>query len=69
MKRLEVRKMFAVSLSGTLTQAELLALWALRKPGGISRSHSPDQQAPLAFRFSTIFRLLSTIYRLPFFDV
>ena len=53
--------MLAVSLSGRLTQAESLALWALRKLGGISRSHSPEKLASLAFRFQP-----STISRLPF---
>ncbi len=57
MKRLEIREMLAVSLAGTLSQVESLALWALRKPGGISRSHSPDQQVPLAFYFSIVYRL------------
>ncbi len=60
-KRLKVGQMLAVSLSGTLSQAESLALCSLRKPSGISRSHSPDEQAPLAFRFRP-----SIISRLPF---
>ncbi len=57
---LKVGKMLAVKLAGPLTQAELLALRALRKPGRISRSHSPDEQAPLAFAFQP-----SAIYLLP----
>ncbi len=61
-KRLKVGKMLAVSLAGTLAQAESLALWALRKPGGISRSHSPDEQAPLAFHLSTFAFQPSSVY-------
>ena len=49
--RQEVRKMLAVKPAGTLTQVELLALWALRKPGGISRSHSPAAKSRSHFAF------------------
>ncbi len=64
--------MFAVKPAGMLTQAESLALWALRKPGGISRSHSPAAKPRSHFTFFNLsafppFRHLpSTIFRLPF---
>ncbi len=53
--------MLAVKPVGTLTQAESLALWALRKPGGISRSHSPAAKPRSHFAFQP-----SSVSRLPF---
>ncbi len=55
-------KMLAVKPAGTLTQAESLALWALRKPGGISRSHSPAAKSRSHFTFLLFDHLPFTVY-------